>query len=84
MLKFLEHGIADQRVLRPVRKSIVAGVSENGARSDMEDETVHGPSVSPLQTASLLPNRGGPGTIMRGCLRWPHRNVLLEPRVVSG
>jgi RNA-directed DNA polymerase len=48
MLKFLEHRIADQRVLRLIRKWLKAGVIENGVRSDTEEGTAQGASASPL------------------------------------
>ena len=48
MVKFLEHRIADRRVLRLIRKWLKAGVIENGAWSDTEEGTPQGASVSPL------------------------------------
>jgi RNA-directed DNA polymerase len=48
MLKFLEHRIADQRVLRLIRKWLKAEVIENGVRSDTEEGTAQGASASPL------------------------------------
>src|SRR5471030_1962091 len=48
MLKFLEHRIADQRVLALIRKWLKAGVIENGVRSDTEEGTAQGASASPL------------------------------------
>jgi RNA-directed DNA polymerase len=48
MLRFLEHRIADKRVLRLIRKWLKAGVVENGARSETEEGTAQGASVSPL------------------------------------
>jgi RNA-directed DNA polymerase len=48
MLKLLEHRIADQRVLRLIRKWLKAGVIENGIRSDTEEGTAQGASASPL------------------------------------
>ena len=46
--KFLEHRIADQRVLRLIQKWLAAGVIENGTWSQAEQGTVQGASVSPL------------------------------------
>jgi group II intron reverse transcriptase/maturase len=46
--KFLEHRIADQRVLRLIQKWLSAGVIENGAWEKSEQGTVQGASVSPL------------------------------------
>jgi RNA-directed DNA polymerase len=46
--KFLEHRIADQRVLRLIRKWLNAGVNENGEWSRTEEGTPQGASASPL------------------------------------
>ena len=48
MLRFLEHRIADRRMLRLIRKWLAAGVIENGEWSDTEEGTPQGASVSPL------------------------------------
>ena len=48
MLKFLEHRIADKRMLRLIRKWLKAGVIENGVRIDTVEGTAQGASVSPL------------------------------------
>ena len=48
MLKFLEHRIADQRVLRLIRKWLKAGVIEDGEWSETLEGTAQGASVSPL------------------------------------
>ncbi len=48
MLKFLEHRIADGRMLRLIRKWLKAGVIENGIRSDTVEGTAQGASASPL------------------------------------
>jgi RNA-directed DNA polymerase len=54
MLTFLEHRIADQRVLRLIRKWLKAGVIENGVRSDTEQGTAQGASASPLLSNVFL------------------------------
>jgi retron-type reverse transcriptase len=46
--KFLEHRIADQRVLRLIRKWLAAGVIEDGEWSQTEQGAPQGASVSPL------------------------------------
>lgn len=46
--KFLEHRIADWRVLRLIGKWLGAGVIEDGERSEDEQGTPQGASVSPL------------------------------------
>jgi RNA-directed DNA polymerase len=48
MLKFLEHRIADRRVLRLIRKWLKAGVIEHGAWSETLEGTPQGASASPL------------------------------------
>jgi group II intron reverse transcriptase/maturase len=48
MLKFVQHRIADGRVLRQVRKWLKAGVVEAGKKSIPEAGTPQGGSVSPL------------------------------------
>jgi RNA-directed DNA polymerase len=52
--KFLEHRIADQRVLRLIRKWLNAGVIENGEWSRTEEGTPQGASASPLLTNVYL------------------------------
>jgi group II intron reverse transcriptase/maturase len=48
MLKFLEHRIADRRVLRLIRKWLKAGVLEDGKWSETETGTPQGAVISPL------------------------------------
>ena len=48
MLKFLEHRIADRRMLRLICKWLKAGVIEDGKRSESVEGTPQGASVSPL------------------------------------
>jgi RNA-directed DNA polymerase len=48
MLKFLEHRIADRRVLRLIRKWLKAGVIEDGEWSETLEGAAQGASVSPL------------------------------------
>jgi RNA-directed DNA polymerase len=48
LLKFVEHRIADPRILRLVRKWLRAGVSEDGTWSKTEVGTPQGAVVSPL------------------------------------
>ena len=48
MLKFLEHRIADRRVLRLIRKWLRAGVSEDGKWSRTTVGTPQGSVISPL------------------------------------
>jgi RNA-directed DNA polymerase len=46
--RFLEHRIADKRVLRLIQKWLRAGVIEDGEWSDTEEGTAQGASISPL------------------------------------
>jgi len=48
LVKFLEHRIADQRVVRLIQKWLNAGVLEDGKRTRSEVGTVQGGSISPL------------------------------------
>ena len=48
LVKFLEHRIADKRVLRLIQKWLSAGVIEDGAWTASDEGTPQGASVSPL------------------------------------
>ena len=48
MMKFMEHRIADQRVLRHVKKWLNAGVLEKGVKTRSKWGTPQGGSISPL------------------------------------
>ena len=48
MMKFLEHRIADRRILRLIRKWLRAGVSEDGEWSKAKEGTPQGAVISPL------------------------------------
>jgi RNA-directed DNA polymerase len=48
LVKFIEHRIGDERVVRLIQKWLGAGVIENGTRTRSEVGTVQGGSVSPL------------------------------------
>lgn len=48
LIKFVEHRVADQRVVRLIQKWLNAGVLEEGKRTVSEVGTVQGGSVSPL------------------------------------
>src|SRR5580700_7422275 len=48
MVKFLEHRIADRRVVRLIQKWLNAGVLEDGKRTRVEEGTPQGSSASPL------------------------------------
>jgi RNA-directed DNA polymerase len=48
LVKFLEHRVADRRVVRLIQKWLNAGVLEDGERTYSEVGTVQGGSISPL------------------------------------
>ena len=48
LVKFIEHRIADRRIVRLIQKWLSAGVLEDGKRIQSEVGTVQGGSVSPL------------------------------------
>ena len=48
LVKFLEHRIADRRVLRLIQKWLAAGVIEDGSWTAFEEGVPQGASVSPL------------------------------------
>jgi Retron-type reverse transcriptase len=48
LMRFLEHRIADRRVLRLIQKWLKAGVIEDGSWTEFEDGVPQGASVSPL------------------------------------
>ncbi len=48
MIKFVEHRVADRRILRLIQKWLKAGVMEEGKWSDTETGTPQGSVISPL------------------------------------
>lgn len=48
LVKFIEHRVADRRVVRLIQKWLRAGVMEEGKRMQSEIGTVQGGSISPL------------------------------------
>lgn len=48
IVKFVEHRVADARVVRLIQKWLSAGVFENGQRTRSEEGAVQGGSISPL------------------------------------
>ncbi len=47
-VKFIEHRVADRRIVRLIQKWLAAGVLEDGQRTQSEEGTVQGGSISPL------------------------------------
>ena len=48
LMKFIEHRVADKRILRLIQKWLSAGVMENGRWTPSEEGTPQGATVSPL------------------------------------
>ncbi len=48
LVKFVEHRIADRRIVRLIQKWLAAGVLEDGRWSSTEDGTPQGATISPL------------------------------------
>ena len=48
LVKFIEHRVADRRVVRHIKKWLNAGVLEDGKRMQVEEGTPQGGSISPL------------------------------------
>jgi len=48
LVKFVEHRVADRRIVRLIQKWLTAGVLEDGQRTQSEVGTVQGGSISPL------------------------------------
>jgi group II intron reverse transcriptase/maturase len=48
LLKFVEHRIADQRVIRHIKKWLKAGVLEDGQWTELQEGSPQGSSISPL------------------------------------
>jgi RNA-directed DNA polymerase len=59
-VRFVEHRIADRRVVRLIQKRLNAGVLEEGKRVQSEVGTVQGGSISPLLSNIYL-HYGAPG-----------------------
>ena len=57
LMKFVEHRIADNRVLRHIRKWLNAGVMEQGKHIQQEEGTPQGGSISPLLANIYQPCR---------------------------
>ena len=54
LIRFIEHRIADRRVLRLIRKWLKAGVVDNGKWESSEEGTPQGGSASPLMANVFL------------------------------
>ena len=72
-MKFIEHRVADRRMLRLIQKWLQAGVSEDGQWSETKVGTPQGAVVSPL-LANVYLHYGAPGQT------WCFQRVKFPPR----
>ena len=72
-MKFIEHRVADRRMLRLIQKWLKAGVSEDGQWSETNVGTPQGSVVSPLLANAYL-HYGAPGQT------WCFQRVKFPPR----
>jgi len=73
LVQFIEHRVADKRIVRLILKWLAAGVLEDGKRIHSEVGTVQGGSVSPL-LANIYLHYGAPGQT------WCFQRVRFPPR----
>ena len=73
LLQFVEHRVADRRILRLIQKWLKAGVMEDGIWSDPETGTPQGSVASPL-LANIYLHYGAPGQT------WCFQRVKFPPR----
>jgi RNA-directed DNA polymerase len=91
LVKFIEHRIADRRVVRLIQKWLNAGVLEDGKRIRMEEGTPQGGSASPLMAniylysilrfrsvGSDMASKAGPRRCDRRAVRGRHRGWIPE------
>ena len=57
-MKFMEHRVADNRILRLIRKWLKAGVSEDGNGSESKAGTPQGAVITPLTQKVISNSRG--------------------------
>jgi hypothetical protein len=85
LVKFIEHRIADRRVVRLIQKWLNAGVLEDGKRIRMEEGTPQGGSASPL-LANIYLHYGAPGqnlVLLAGEIPAPTRGAAASPGIES-
>src|SRR5438552_2084531 len=76
LVQFVEHRVADRRVVRLIQKWLSAGVLEDGKRTHSETGTVQGGSVSPL-LANLYLHYGFDLWVQRWRHREAHGDVIV-------
>jgi Reverse transcriptase (RNA-dependent DNA polymerase) len=80
LVKFVEHRIADRRVVRLIQKWLNAGVLEDGKRTRAEEGTPQGGSASPL-LANVYLHYGAPGqTWCFQRVKFPSRQEVQPPQ----
>ena len=80
LVKFVEHRIADRRIVRLIQKWLKAGVLEEGKRILSEIGTVQGGSISPLLSNIYL-HYGAPGqTWCFQRVKFPSRQEVQPPQ----
>ncbi len=66
MMRFLGHRVADRRILRLIRKWLMAGVVENGTKTEVWRGTPQGAVVTP-RTQKVTSTAGRAGSAARSC-----------------
>ena len=85
LIKFVEHRIADRRVVRLIQKWLKAGVMEEGEWSEAKTGTPQGSVVSPL-LANIYLHYGAPGQNLvfpTGEIPVPTRGAAASPGIES-
>jgi RNA-directed DNA polymerase len=76
LVKFIEHRVGDQRIVRLIQKWLAAGVLEDGKRTQTEVGTVQGGSISPL-LANLYLHYVFDLWVQRWRKRQAHRDIIV-------
>jgi group II intron reverse transcriptase/maturase len=85
LIKFVEHRVADSRILRLIRKWLNAGVMEEGQWSETKTGTPQGSVASPI-LANIYLHYGAPGqnlVLLAGEIPAPTRGAAASPGIES-
>ena len=85
LLKFVQHRVADRRMLHLIQKWLKAGVVEEGQQKNTEMGTPQGSVVSPLM-ANIYLHYGAPGqnlVLLAGEIPAPTRGAAASPGIES-
>ena len=85
LVRFLEHRIGDDRLIRLIRKWLKAGVLEEGSIIESEVGTPQGATISPLM-ANVYLHYGAPGqnlVLLAGEIPAPTRGAAASPGIES-